>query len=91
MKKMDVALQQDVIDELAAESDLDAATIGVAVKNGMVHLVGCVTNLADQGTAERAAHRVAGTRGVVDHLKVTSAVTARSRGRRTYHAGVRAC
>jgi osmotically-inducible protein OsmY len=82
MKKPDTSIQQDVIDELTAESDLDASTIGVAVKNGMVHLVGQVTTLADQQTAERAAHRVAGARGIVDHLKVESTVTARARPQR---------
>ena len=79
MKKTDVTLQQRVIDELAAESDLDGSTIGVSVQNGIVRLVGSVCTLADQQAAERAARRVAGSADVVDDLKVVSTATARAR------------
>lgn len=70
MRKTDATIEQDVIDELAAESDLDASTIGVAVKNGTIHLVGRVTNVADRHTAHRAAARVRGARGIADELSV---------------------
>ncbi len=80
MKKNDAIIQQNVIDELAAESDLDGSTIGVAVKDGAVQLVGSVSNLADRQAAERAARRVAGARTVVDELTVAGpAAPARKR------------
>lgn len=78
MKKTDVTLQQRVIDELAAESDLDGSTIGVSVRNGIVRLVGSVSTLADQQAAERAARRVAGPAEVVDDLKVVATAMARA-------------
>ncbi len=70
MDQADNRLQQDVIDELCAESDLDGSTIGVAVKDGFVELSGHVHNVADKHTAERAAKRIAGVRGVHDKLKI---------------------
>lgn len=70
MEMADNRLQQDVIDELGAESDLDQATIGVAVKDGYVELLGHVHTLADKHTAERAVKRIAGVRGVHDKLKI---------------------
>lgn len=70
MDQADTRLQQDVIDELQAESDLDGSTIGVAVKDGFVELSGHVHNVADKHTAERAVKRIAGVRGVHDKLKI---------------------
>jgi osmotically-inducible protein OsmY len=70
MEEADSRLQQDVIDELGAESDLDTATIGVTVKDGFVELLGHVHNVADKHTAERAVKRIAGVRGVHDKLKI---------------------
>jgi osmotically-inducible protein OsmY len=64
----DERLQQDVIDELAAEDNLDASTIGVAVRDGLVELVGTVPSVAEKHCAERAVRRVGGVRGIVDKL-----------------------
>jgi osmotically-inducible protein OsmY len=68
MKKTDEQLQQDIIDELAAEGNLDASTIGVAVRDGMVELVGSVPSVAEKHVAERTVRRVGGVRGIVDKL-----------------------
>ncbi|HXP93237.1 MAG TPA: BON domain-containing protein [Candidatus Binatia bacterium] len=69
MEKTDEQLQQDVIDELGAEGNLDASTIAVAVKNGMVELLGVVPSYAEKEVAERAVRRVGGVRGIVDKLR----------------------
>ncbi len=68
MYRNDENIQQDVIDELAAEDTLQMSTIGVAVKDGVVHLVGTVPSDADRRNAVRACNRVADVRAVVDDL-----------------------
>jgi osmotically-inducible protein OsmY/prolyl-tRNA editing enzyme YbaK/EbsC (Cys-tRNA(Pro) deacylase) len=68
--KIDSALQQDVIDELAWEPSIDAAAIGVAVEHGVVTLTGQVASFAEKWTAEYAAKRVAGVRAVADEIMV---------------------
>jgi osmotically-inducible protein OsmY len=69
--KTDEQLQQDIIDELAAEGNLDASTIGVAVKDGMVELLGVVPSIAERHVAERLVRGIGGVRGVVDKLRVS--------------------
>jgi osmotically-inducible protein OsmY len=66
----DTELQQRVIDELAFEPSVNAAHIGVAVKNGIVTLTGHVTSYAEKYAAENAAKRVQGVRAVVNELEV---------------------
>lgn len=68
MDKTDDQLQQDVIDELGAEGNLDASTIAVAVRDGVVTLLGSVPSFAEKHVAERAVKRVGGVRGFVDKL-----------------------
>lgn len=71
MEKTDDQLQQDVIDELGAEGNLDASTIAIAVKSGIVTLLGTVPSSAEKAVAERTARRVGGVRGIVDKLRMT--------------------
>ena len=66
----DSELQQDVIRELQWESSIDAAHIGVAVKNGTVTLTGHVESYAEKYAAENAAKRVHGVRAVANELEV---------------------
>lgn len=69
MKKTDAQIQQDVIDTLGAEGNLDASTIGVAVKDGVVELLGSVPSFAEKAVAERAVRRIGGIRDIVDKLR----------------------
>lgn len=71
MEKADDRLQQDVIDELAAEGNLDASTIAIAVKSGIVTLLGTVPSFAEKAVAERTVRRVGGVRRIVDKLRTT--------------------
>jgi len=66
----DIALRQDIEDELAFEPALDSANIGVAVKNGVVTLTGHVPNFAQKHLAETAVKRVKGVRGIAEELTV---------------------
>jgi osmotically-inducible protein OsmY len=68
--KTDRQLQQDVIEELLWEPSVEATTIGVEVKDGIVTLAGHVETLEQQLAAERAAQRVAGVKGIVVEIDV---------------------
>ncbi|MFC1907029.1 BON domain-containing protein [Chloroflexota bacterium] len=68
--KTDRELQQDVMNELKWEPTIEAAEIGVAVKDGVVTLSGYVDSYVKKWTAERAAARVFGVRAVAEEIKV---------------------
>ncbi len=69
--KTDTQLQQDVIAELNWEPSVDAAQIGVEVKDGIVTLAGRVSSYAEKWNAERAAQRVSGVKALAIELDVT--------------------
>jgi osmotically-inducible protein OsmY len=66
----DVDLQSDVLDEMKWEPSVNAAHVGVTVKNGVVTLAGHVTSYAEKYAAERAAKRVHGVNAVANELDV---------------------
>jgi len=66
----DSELQRDVLSELRWEPSVDAAHIGVSVKNGIVTLSGHVPSFAEKYAAERAAKRVHGVKAVANELDV---------------------
>jgi hypothetical protein len=69
--KTDTQLQQDVIAELAWEPSVNAAQIGVEVKDGVVTLAGHVGSFVEKWEAERAAQRVSGIKGLAVEMDVT--------------------
>jgi osmotically-inducible protein OsmY len=66
----DSELQQDVIRELQWEPSVDAAHVGVAVRDGIVTLTGYVSSYAEKYAAENAAKRLHGVRAVANELEV---------------------
>ncbi len=66
----DTQFQRDVLDELKWEPSVNAAHIGVSVKNGIVTLSGHVTSYAEKYAAERAAKRVHGVHAVANEIDV---------------------
>jgi osmotically-inducible protein OsmY len=66
----DSELQRDVLDELKWEPTVDAAHIGVSVKDGIVTLSGHVPSYAEKYAAERAAKRVHGVKAVANEIEV---------------------
>ncbi|MBV8231723.1 MAG: BON domain-containing protein [Planctomycetaceae bacterium] len=68
--KTDSELQRDVLDELKWEPSVDAAHIGVSVKDGVVTLSGHVSSYAEKFAAERAAKRVYGVKAIANELEV---------------------
>lgn len=69
-KKTDLALKQDVLAALALEPCIKAATIGVAVDDGVVTLMGHVTSLREKQEAERTALQVPGVKAVAEEIEV---------------------
>ena len=74
--KTDMQLQQDVLAELKWEPSVNAAHIGVEVKDGIVTLAGHVDSYAEKHHAEKAAQRVAGVKALAIEMDVTLPGTA---------------
>ncbi|MBB3545166.1 MULTISPECIES: BON domain-containing protein [unclassified Rhizobium] len=66
----DLALRQNIIDELVFDPSIDAANIGVAVEEGVVTLSGHVGSYAEKIAAEMAVKRVKGVRALAETLEV---------------------
>jgi osmotically-inducible protein OsmY len=75
--KSDSQVQKDVIAELNWEPTVNAAAIGVEVKDGIVTLAGHVDNYPGKWNAERAAERVYGVKALVMEIDVTLAGSTR--------------
>lgn len=68
--KTDTQIQQGVLAELQWEPSVDAADIGVEVKNGVVTLAGHVNSYAEKVHAQCAAQRVAGVKALAVEMSV---------------------
>jgi osmotically-inducible protein OsmY len=66
----DLELKKKVEEELIFEPSVNAAEIGIAVKNGIVTLSGYIPSFWEKYAAERAATRVAGVKAVVNEIEV---------------------
>lgn len=70
MSDDDEKIRDDVLSELEFQPQVDATTIGVAVKKGVVTLSGHVGSYAEKIAAESAAKRVKGVRGLAQEIDV---------------------
>jgi osmotically-inducible protein OsmY len=70
MTSDDRTLQQRVMDELAFDPMVPAASIGVVANNGIVTLTGYVDSYAAKTAAAHAARRVRGAKAVADEIEV---------------------
>lgn len=68
--RTDSQLQNDVMAELRWQPGIDAANIGVAVKNGIVTLTGSVPSYTERYNAEEAVKRTYGVTAVVNNIEV---------------------
>jgi osmotically-inducible protein OsmY len=66
----DAQLQNDVLNELACDTTVDAPEVGVQVHNGIVTLTGTIPSYPKKLAAVDAAHRVRGVLDVVNQLVV---------------------
>lgn len=71
----DLALQENVAEDLAFDPSVDASDIGVAARNGVVTLTGAVSTVAEKVAAEKAAKRTHGVHGVASELQVEPPAT----------------
>jgi len=70
--KSNEVLQKDVQDAIKWEPLLNAAEIGVTVKDGMVTLTGVVDTYEKKEEAEKAAKRVSGVKAVIEEIQLKS-------------------
>jgi osmotically-inducible protein OsmY len=68
--RTDLEIQQDVMIELKWQPFLQAANIGVSVKDGIVTLSGTVDTYSQKVAAERAVKKVAGVRAVAEEIQI---------------------
>jgi osmotically-inducible protein OsmY len=68
--KSNETLQKEIQDALKWEPQLNAAEIGVIVKDGIVTLTGTVDNYSKKIEAENATKKVGGVKVVVEHIEV---------------------
>lgn len=68
--KDDVHLKKDVEAELEWDASVNAAQVGVAVKNGVVTLTGHLDTYAEKAAIERAVQRVQGVQAIAVELDV---------------------
>ena len=68
--KTDSELQQDVMDELKWEPSIEAAEVGVSVRDGVVTLSGYVDSYGKRWATQHVAARVFGVKAVVEEIEV---------------------
>jgi osmotically-inducible protein OsmY len=68
--KNDSQIQKDVMEELEWQPILNAARIGVSVREGIVTLTGIVDTYTKKLVAEKAAKKVSGVKAVAEDIQV---------------------
>jgi len=68
--KTDIEIQKDVVEQLKWEPFLNAAQIGVAVKDGIVTLSGQVDAYSKKVLAEKTVKKVAGVKAIAEDIQV---------------------
>ena len=68
--KSDSQIKKDVLAELEWDPEVNAATVGVAVKDGVVTLTGHLETYAEKFAIERAVRRLSGVRAIALELDV---------------------
>jgi osmotically-inducible protein OsmY len=77
--KTDLEVQKNVQEQLRWEPILNAAEIGVSVKNGVVTLTGQVDSYVKKMAVEKAAKRVSGVKALAEEIQVgLSAINKRT-------------
>jgi osmotically-inducible protein OsmY len=68
--KTDIEIQKDVVEQLKWEPFLNAAQIGVAVKDGIVTLSGQVDAYSKKVLAEKTVKKVSGVKAIAEDIQV---------------------
>src|SRR3981081_4204878 len=88
--RSDEQIQKDVLAELKWDARVQPNEIGVAVKGGVVTLMGSVDSYAKRSAAEEAAHRVRGVVAVANDIEVRLPVSSERSDADIADAAVRA-
>src|SRR2546429_7982633 len=88
--RTDEQIQEDVLDELKWDARVTPNEIGVAVKDGVVTLMGWVDSYTKRWAAEEAAHRVRGVRAVANDIEVRLPISAERTDAQIASAALRA-
>jgi len=88
--RTDDQIQMDVLEELKWDARVQPNEIGIAVKDGIVTLLGWVDSYTKRWAAEEAAHRVRGVKAVVNDIEVRLPVTSERNDTDIAAAAVRA-
>ncbi len=70
LQKNDTKIRDDVKNELLWDPSVSSTEISVESKNGIVTLRGTVPHFFEKATAEKAAQRVGGVKGIADEIEV---------------------
>src|SRR5882762_8909014 len=74
--RTDELIQRDVLEELKWDARVQPTEIGVAVKDGIVTLIGWVDSYTKRWAAEEAALRVRGVKAVANDIEVRLPLSA---------------
>ncbi len=74
--KTDLQLRQDVLSELAWDPAVRTRDVGVAVRNGVVTLLGHIESYAEKHAIERAVQRIRGVKALVVEMDVRLGASA---------------
>jgi osmotically-inducible protein OsmY len=75
LTRTDEQIQRDVLAELKWDARVQPNEIGVAVKDGIVTLIGWVDSYTKRWAAEDAARRVRGVKAVANDIEVKLPIT----------------
>jgi osmotically-inducible protein OsmY len=68
--KTDLEIKNDVLTELKWQPNMEETEIGVTVNDGIVTLIGIVSNLPKKTAIENAVKRISGVKAVAEEIKV---------------------
>ncbi len=88
--RTDEQIQKDALAELKWDVRVQPSGIGVAVKDGVVTLLGWVDSLTQKWAAEDAAHRIRGVTAVANDIEVRLPVSSERNDADIAEAAVRA-
>jgi osmotically-inducible protein OsmY len=86
--KSDARIQRDVLDQIHTNPQLGACDIEVAVKDGVVTVVGQVNSFLKKMEVEKEIKKVAGVRAMVEDIEVTLAPSHQKSDSEIAHAAL---
>ena len=70
--KTDIEIKRSILNEFGFEPAVNAADIGVIVKDGIVTLTGTVSEYSEKRAAESMTKNISGVKGIAEEIKLKS-------------------